>query len=285
MRIAICGASGFVGNHLSSAFVSDSHEVVRIGREHFKNIEFLVHSLDGCDIVINLCGESFFKKWDELYKHELYVSRVETTKKIVKAISLCEDKPRKLIVASSIKIYKESLVHDEKSSEYCTDYLALLMKEYEQSAKSVEAYGVQTVILRIGYILGVQSPLLSEIKKLFRFGVGFIIGDGNQALSWVHVTDVKRFISQIINTQEAEGVYNVVAPENVKMIDFLRSVGKHLQRKIVCRLPKRILEFCYGEYAQSPLKGSFVISTRDKELGFAYMYENLDTALQEIYSS
>ncbi len=129
MRIAICGANGFLGTYISRALVNSGYEVVRIGREHFKNSEVLYNSLYGCEVVINLCGAPIVKKWDEIYKHELYVSRIETTKKLIKEISRLENKPSLFISASAVGIYKEDLVHDDNSMEFSTSYLALLAKE------------------------------------------------------------------------------------------------------------------------------------------------------------
>ena len=101
MRVAICGASGFIGTEISRALVNSGYEVVRIGREHFKDNEVLSNSLIGCEVVINLCGAPIVKKWDEIYKHELYVSRIETTKKLIKEISSLEKKPLLFLSASA----------------------------------------------------------------------------------------------------------------------------------------------------------------------------------------
>ena len=62
MRIAICGANGFIGTYLSRTLVNTGYEVVRIGREHFKNSKVLSNSLNGCEVVINLCGAPIVKK-------------------------------------------------------------------------------------------------------------------------------------------------------------------------------------------------------------------------------
>lgn len=283
MRIAICGANSFVGTHLSSSLVSNSHEVVRIGREHFKDIEFLVDCLDGCDAVVNFCGEPFLKKWDELYKNKLYISRIETTKKLVKAISSCQNKPKKIVIASSVKIYKEALNHDEFSKEYCTDYLALLIKEYEQAAKEVEKLGIKAVILRFGYILGLECGLIKELKKLYKYGMGFIIGDGKQPLSWVHVDDVCEVVKISIQKEQIQGVYNIVSSEIVSMKTFTTTLGKYLKKPVFLKLPFKALKFFYAEGAENLIKGSFVTSSRFDEFEYKLSHENLDEALDSLF--
>ena len=102
MRVAVCGASGFLGRNLSKFLVSNAHEVVRIGREHFLEVEALKNSLEGVDIVVNCCGEAFFKKWDIPYKNLLYGSRIDTTRKLIKAIEKCSHKPHTYLACSCL---------------------------------------------------------------------------------------------------------------------------------------------------------------------------------------
>ena len=64
MRIAICGASGFIGTEISRVLVTSGYEVVRIGREHFKDSVVLSNSLMGCEAVLNLCGASYCQKME-----------------------------------------------------------------------------------------------------------------------------------------------------------------------------------------------------------------------------
>ena len=81
--------------------VKDGYEVVRIGREHFKKEDALFNSLESCEVIINLCGAPIIKKWDEVYKHELYVSRIETTKRFIKEIKKASNLP--VIASGGVK--------------------------------------------------------------------------------------------------------------------------------------------------------------------------------------
>ena len=44
MRVVICGASSLVGTHLTKNLISQKHEIVRIGREHFRDVKYLKNS-------------------------------------------------------------------------------------------------------------------------------------------------------------------------------------------------------------------------------------------------
>ena len=282
MRIAICGANGFIGRNISKKLVENAHEVVRIGREHFESEEALYNSLDGCDVVVNLCGAPIIKKWDEAYKHELYVSRIETTKKLIKEIKKLKVKPKLFICASAVGIYKENLVHDEDSVKFGTSYLALLAKEWENEAKKVEELGVRCVVFRLGVVLGRNGGALEELKLSFKIGLGAVIGDGKQPFSWVHIDDVSEVFKRAIEDDSMSGVYNLVAPESVTMKTFMKTFGKIIGRPVLLNVPEAFIKFRYGEGAESLLKGSFVVSKRLEESGYQFKFNNLYEALSEI---
>jgi uncharacterized protein (TIGR01777 family) len=282
MRIAICGANGFIGTHISRALVNSGYEVVRIGREHFKNSDALSNSLDGCEVVINLCGAPIVKKWDEIYKHELYVSRIETTKKLIKEIEQLENKPSLFISASAIGIYKEDLVHDENSTEFGTSYLALLAKEWENEAKKVEDLGLRSVIFRLGVVLGQDGGAIEEFKLAFKIGLGAVPGDGKQPFSWVHIDDVVSVFKKAIEDTHMKDTYNLVAPESVNMKTFMTTFGKVINRPAWLNVPEAILKVRYGEGAESLLRGAFVVPTRLEKEGYIFKYNHLNKALSSV---
>lgn len=285
MRIAVCGASGFIGTQLSQALVLSGHEVIRVGREHFKNPQSLSLSLDGCEAVVNLCGAPIMKKWDEIYKHELYMSRIETTKKLIKEIANLEKKPRRFISVSAVDIYEENKVHEDDSIQYSSSYLALLVKEWEQQAYKAEELGLNTTILRLGAVLGHGGGVLEELKLAFKIGLGAVPLDGKQPFSWVHMDDVLTVLQKAILTEKMSGIYNLVAPENVTMKTFMKTFGKIVGKPVWFHVPEAILKMRYGEGVQSLLKGAFVIPRKLEDEGYVFKYNNLDTALKVILNN
>ena len=282
LRIAICGASGFIGTHISRVLVSNSYEIVRVGREHFKNDEALLNSLDGCEAVINLCGAPIVKKWDEMYKHELYVSRIETTKKLIKVMSKLENRPSLFISASAVGIYKEDLVHEDSSVKFGTSYLALLARNWEDEAKKTEGIGIRNVILRLGVVLGKDGGAIDEFKLAFKIGLGAIPGDGKQPFSWVHIDDVAGVFKRAIEDKMMQGSYNLVAPHSVNMKIFMTTFGKAIGRPAWFNVPESILKIRYGEGAESLLRGAFVLPKRLEDEGYKFKYKKLSDALKSV---
>ena len=282
MRIAICGASGFIGTEISRVLVDSGYEVVRIGREHLENSEVLSNSLCGCEVVINLCGAPIVRKWDEKYKHELYVSRIETTKKLIKEISLLQKKPSLFISASAVGIYKENLVHEDDSTKFGTSYLSLLAKEWENEAQKAENFGLRIVVFRLGVVLGKSGGAIDEFKLAFKIGLGAIPGDGKQPFSWVHMDDVIEVFKRAIEETNMKGIYNLVAPECVTMKTYMSVFGKIIGRPAWLNIPAFLMKMRYGEGAESLLKGSFVVPFRLEKEGYIFKYGNLNKALKSI---
>ena len=282
MRIAICGASGFIGTEISRVLVNSGYEIVRIGREHFKNSIALSNSLEGCEVIINLCGAPIVKKWDEMYKHELYVSRIETTKRLIKEITNLKNRPSLFISASAVGIYEENLVHEDDSQVYGTSYLALLAKEWESEAKKAENIGLRSAVFRLGVVLGKDGGAIEEAKLAFKIGLGAVPGDGKQPFSWVHVDDVVAVFKRAIEDNSMKGTYNLVAPESVNMKTFMTAFGKVIGRPAWLNIPEAMLRIRYGEGAESLLKGSFVVPSRLENSGYDFKYSHLDDALKSV---
>lgn len=94
MQIAISGASGFVGSHLTEIFTIKGYKVVPLGRELFQDgaQSKLYEVLNGCDIVINLAGAPINHRWSKRYKQKMYESRIGVTHKLVSAINSLKKK-------------------------------------------------------------------------------------------------------------------------------------------------------------------------------------------------
>ena len=65
MNIAISGASGFIGKHLTNSLSEAGYEIVPLDRSFFQEKKFkqLVQTLSRCDVIINLAGAPINKRW------------------------------------------------------------------------------------------------------------------------------------------------------------------------------------------------------------------------------
>lgn len=271
MKVALTGASGFVGSHLVKHF-SDYVVINRSDSE-----DEILKKLHDVDVVFNLAGAPIVKRWSESYKKILVSSRVETTKKLVNAINQSDVKH--FISTSAIGAYPDNEAYDESFNAYGEDFLANLTQKWEAEANKCNK---PTAILRFGVILGADGGALAPMLTPFKMGVGGIIGDGKMMMSWIDIDDLVGIYSYITENK-LESVFNATAPNPVTNYEFTKALGKVLNRSTVLPLPEFVLKLIFGE-------GSRVL-TGSKEIypkvlvahGFNFKYKNIQEYLQHLF--
>lgn len=270
MKVAITGASGFVGTHLRECYPDN----VSIHRDDTK--EEIVRKLDGVDMVINLAGAPIMKKWTQEYKKVLVNSRVETTKVLVEAIN--ESDVKYFVSTSAIGAYPDDGMYDESYQKYADDFLGELTKEWENTAKLCQK---PTAITRFGIVLGADGGALKQMLFPFRLGVGGVIGDGKMMMSWIDIADLVAVYEHLYEHQ-LTGVFNLVAPLPVSNREFTKSLGRVLHRPTFFPLPEFVLQLIYGE-AASVLTGSKEIyPARLLQSGFQFKYPKIEASLSHL---
>jgi len=303
MKIAIAGATGFVGSRLVEQLQAQGHEVVIFTRSpqqagnRFGQAQVVGYNplrsgewqaaISGCDAVVNLAGEPIAeKRWTPAQKRTILESRQVGTQKIVEAISLASVKPTVLINASAIGYYgtSETSKFDENSPAG-TDFLAEVCTAWETAAQAVTTNGTRLVILRLGIVLGENGGALGKMLAPFSAFVGGPIGSGKQWFSWVHRDDVVKLIIESIVNPQMQGVYNATAPNPVTMDGFAQTLGTVMNRPSWLPVPNFALEAMLGEGAIVVLQGQQVVPTHTLAQGFDFQYSTLQPALSAILGS
>jgi uncharacterized protein len=300
MKIAIAGATGFVGSRLVDRLQAQGDLVTIFTRSpqqasnRFPKAEIVGYdplasgawqeSISGCDAVINLAGEPIAeKRWTPAQKRAILESRQIGTQQIVAAIAAASVKPQVLINASAIGYYgtSETSIFDE-SSPAGDDFLAEVCTAWETAAQAANASGTRVVILRLGIVLGENGGALSKMLTPFSAFVGGSIGSGKQWFSWIHREDVVNLIIKAVTDPQMQGVYNATAPNPVKMADFAQTLGTVMNRPSWLPVPNFVLEAMLGEGAIVVLEGQQVVPTKMLALGFDFQYPTLKPALSSI---
>lgn len=306
MKVAITGATGFVGSYLVKRLQAEGDRTIVLTRNAvhasrvfpksaFPNVEIVAYNptqsgdwqklISGCDGVVNLAGASIGEgRWTTERKQEIIDSRRISTQKIVEAIANAEQKPSVLINASAVGYYgtSETATYEE-SSPPGDDFLAQVCTAWETEAQKVKDLGVRLAILRFGVVLGMGGAI-AKMLPVFKLFAGGTIGTGKQWFSWVEVDDLVNLIVAALKQPEMEGVYNATAPNPVRMSDFCHALGDVLHRPSWLPVPAFALELLMGDAAMVVLEGQKVLPKRALESGFTYKYPDLKPALKSFLS-
>lgn len=282
MNIAISGAGGFIGKQLTFYFQSKGHEVRSISRFNTDTAAGeIVKELSGVDVIINLAGAPIIGRWTRRYKKALLGSRVNTTRKIVEAISLMDIKPQLLISASAVGIYSQEGEQTESMFKLSDDYLGKICQAWEMEAKKAAPF-TRVVITRLGIVLGKEGGMLRRLLPLFRLGLGGKIASGKQGFSWIHVYDVIQAFDFIIENPNVSGIFNFTAPNVVDNKRFTKLLARILGKSAVFHVPSFALRLLYGKGASAILGGQFALPKHLIDSGFQFCYPDLKSALEDI---
>jgi uncharacterized protein (TIGR01777 family) len=302
MKVAITGATGFVGSRLVERLQAQGHQPLILTRNRasadraFPTLEIVAYTptesgswqqaIAGCDAVVHLAGEPIAEsRWTPERKQEILKSRQLSTQKIVEAIAQANPKPTVLVNASAIGYYgtSETATFDE-SSPAGDDFLAEVCQAWEAEAQKVKDAGVRLVILRLGIVLG-DGGALAKMTPPFKVFAGGPIGTGRQWFSWIHRDDLVNLILEALTRKDIEGVFNATAPNPVRMTELCQTIGETLNRPSWLPVPSFALEALLGEGAKVVLEGQQVLPKRTTSYGFKYRYPTVKQALAEILAS
>jgi len=302
MKVAITGATGFVGSRLVQKLQKQGHQPLILTRNReaalkaFPTTEVVTYTptesgswqdaIAGCDALVHLAGEPIAQnRWTPKQKEEILNSRKLSTQKIVEAISKANPKPTVLVNASAIGYYgtSETATFDETSPSG-NDFLAEVCQAWEAEAQKVKEAGVRLVILRLGIVLG-DGGALAKMIPPFQLFAGGPIGTGRQWFSWIHRDDLVNLILEALTRSDLEGVLNATAPNPVRMSELCQTLGETLNRPSWLPVPGFALEALLGEGSKLVLEGQQVLPKRTTSYGFKYQYLTVKEALAEILTS
>ena len=299
MRVFVTGASGFLGKRVLRELLRRGDHVVALTRSR-KNLResdsdrLMVvkgdptrpgpwaEQLSGCDAIVALAGEPLLgQRWTAEFKRRLVDSRVESLRRLSEAVAAlpAEKRPRVLVSASAIGYYgsRGDEVLDE-SSQPGSGFTAQLCSDWEAAAKSMEAYGVRVVELRIGVVVGDGGGILEKMLPAFRAFVGGPVGSGEQFLAWIQLEDLVGILLLALDNPAVSGPINGTAPQPVRMRDFAHTLGKVLHRPALVPVPEVALRLLLGEGAQVTLASQRVLPRRALDLGYKFRYPELQAA-------
>lgn len=292
MKIAITGATGFIGETLVRRLQSAGHEVLRIGRARGgvggADIQWdaattlAAAALEGCDAVVHLAGESIAQRWSGPAKRAIRESRIQGTSLLARTLAGLSRKPSVLVSMSAIGIYgnRGDELLDE-SSPLGTGFLTDIAWEWESSADPARAAGIRVVHPRVGVVLSPAGGALARMIPIFSLGAGGKIGRGRQWMSWISLTDTMRALEFVLATPALDGAVNVTSPSPVTNAEFTDVLGRVLRRPTFAPVPEVAIDLLYGEMGRATvIEGQRVIPRKLLDAGFRFEHNDLESALR-----
>lgn len=296
MKVAITGATGFIGRALVKALRGRGDEVralvrdpsaarARLGVDAFPwdtGTPVPADALAGVDAVVHLAGEGIAdKRWTEDRKKKLRESRTGGTRRVVDGIRAMTHEPKVFVSGSAIGYYGDVPEGDvTESSPPGSDFLAVLCKDWEEAARPAEALGVRTVLLRTGIVIGPGGGALAKMLLPFKLGAGGPMGSGKQWMSWIHIDDEIGLLLHAIDDAGVSGPLNATAPAPARNRDFAKSLGRALHRPAVAPMPGFAMKLLFGEMASvALLTGQRVLPAKAQATGYRFSHPALDGAL------
>jgi uncharacterized protein len=265
-RVAVTGATGFIGTALSDSLRDEGVQVVastragdRPGTIRWDPAAGRLdpEALRGFDGVVHLAGESINGLWTGAKKRRILASRVEGTRTIAEAAARAPDGPRVLVSISGIGHYGsrgDTLLREEDQPG--DDFLARVTVAWEAATAPASRAGIRVAIARTGVVLHPSGGALRLMAPVFRLGLGGPLGDGRQWMSWITLRDAVRALRFALTTPELDGPFNATAPEPVRNADFTRALANAVGRPAFFRVPAFALRTALGEMGETTLLAS-----------------------------
>lgn len=293
MKIAVAGASGFIGGALVPFLTAQGHTVHRLVRRPVAGAAEIAwnpssgevewEKLDGVETIINLAGANLSQgRWTRERKEEILRSRVESTRTLVAIMTRMNHRPRVFVSASAVGYYgnrgEEEVTESSAAGE---GFLAGVCRAWEDEARGAEVVGIRTVLLRTGLVLGRGGGALAKMLPLFQAGLGGRLGNGRQWMSWIALGDLVRVALLVLDVAHLNGPLNAVAPHPIRNSEFTRALASAVGRWTFAPMPAPALRALFGEMADEALLAS-VRATPRKLLAehFNYSHPLIESALR-----
>lgn len=292
-NLLLTGGTGLIGRHLIKK-LHHTHNITVITRDPYRakrllgddvsavmTLEELIQ-VDDYNIIVNLAGEPIAdKRWSNQQKQNICDSRWDITTRLVDLINLAQTKPEVFISGSAIGYYgrQGDTPVNEDFNDFHQEFSREVCAKWEEIALRAQT---RVCILRTGIVLDEEGGALSKMLMPFRMGLGGPIADGKQFMSWIHIEDMIKAISFLIDNEDCLGPYNITSPNPNTNAFFSLKLAKRLDRPCFFRVPAFVLKTLMGESSDLVLFGQKVLPERLLASGFNFSYPTLEEALNSL---
>jgi uncharacterized protein (TIGR01777 family) len=291
MKVAVTGASGFLGSALVPRLRAGGHDVVRFVRGSASAADdrpwdpssrtLDPQQLADVDAVVHLAGAGVAdKRWSEARKKVVLDSRVDGTTAVANAVGASE-RTTVLLSASAVGYYGDTGDRfTDETGPSGEGFLADVCRQWEAATAPAEAAGTRVVHLRTGIVLGPDGGALAPQVKVFKAFLGAQLGDGKQWVPWISLHDEVEAMVHCLE-HDVSGPVNLVGPQPVTNREWTRALGKAVHRPTLpIGAPGFVLKTVLGQFAEEGvLAGQRLRPAALERTGFSFAHRDVCSAL------
>lgn len=243
MRIALTGATGFVGSHLAEALLAGGHEVRCLVRSPARAADLqekgcalvagalededaLRRLLEGADVLHHVAGLIGARTLADF-------ERVNRAGAFAIARLAREAGVRRMVHVSSLAVSGPTVpgrpLEEADRDQPVTPY----GRSKQAGEEAVRASGVRFTIVRPPVVYGPRDRQVLRLFRMARRGLAPLLGDGRQELSFVHAADLARALVAAGESAAAEGrTYHAAHPEVTTQRAFVEAIGRAAGRTV-----------------------------------------------------
>jgi len=241
MKILLTGASGFIGRNISVALTAAGHEILPLSRSHGVDLSrmqkpadwlpYLTKVDNKIDVVINsvgIIGECGAQRFESLH-----------TRAPIALFRACEQAGVKRVIQISALGADESAFSDFHLSKRAADDV-------------LRSLDLDWFVLRPSLIYGKGGGSAGLFMRLAALPVIPVIGDGQQQLQPIHISDVIATVMQSLTDKNTKRTLDIAGNETITFAEWLQwmrqAQGLRRARILNCPFPLAMAISHVGHY-------------------------------------
>lgn len=300
MKIAITGASGFIGNSLCNELLSFDHDISVLTRKaefpiasvkaikgNLLSDEGDLHALvDGADAIYHCAGEIK----DESLMAELHIGGTTRMLNAVRESIKKNKKPVHWIQLSSVGAYgidgpdsRGKRIINEQSNENPLGIYEITKTASDQLVREFSSQEplFSFTILRPTIVIGSKMPNESfhAMARMIKRGFFFQVGRKEAIANYVHLDDVVSALIKCLNAPRSHGKVFIISndcPLSQVVAAFANSMRVSVPKWVIPESPLRLLVGIIGPWLRLPLTIQRIDAlTRQTHYSSKLIYESM----------
>ena len=253
--------------------------------------------LEGSDVAINLAGRRVHCRYNSEHLKQMMDSRIDSTRVLGQAISVCKNPPNVWLQASTATLYAHSFdrANDERTGTIggsepgvpaVWNYSIEIGRNWERSLEEAATPSTRKVAMRSAIMMGIDKDSAFDIfSGLTKHWLGGRLGNGRQYVSWIHEADLVRAVEFLIDHAELSGPVNLCSPNPLPQAEFAKEL--RTAWNVSFGLPAMPWMVKVGAWAMNGdselvMKSRRVIPGLLQERGFEFRYPSWPEAARDL---